>query len=283
MNSTPKRLGLAIAVTLGLASMQSHAALITQWNYTATIGWDTTATSFTDLNGGPDDGSNNYVSDRILSWGAPGDALAVPGAGSGRSALHIDPNTSLNGTVDTNGGFEESFTITHYNNVVPSEYQVLDKTSLRTTLLLEAAAPASEAGKTPNPQLPPLEFAVNFEETYNITSDCGFPEAVGDPSCSDIFEIDFEALSQTFEIDGITYTVSIDIPDLIELSEQAAAIVGATNDPAYGIITQENQANAVDLGFKITAAVPTPGSLALFGAGIIGLGFVANRRRRSRG
>jgi hypothetical protein len=282
MSTQPKYLGLAIAAALGMASMQGHAALITDWDYTATLDWLPGSTVFQALDNAPNPGNNtagNFTSPQIISWGDPaGDEIAPPPAGSGRSALHIGPNSLITGSLGTNAGPEDSFSVTHYNNVVDQEFQVLDSTALTSTLTLTSTAPASEAGEVI--ALPALEFVVDFEETFNADP-CGFPEQTG-AACADIFVIDFQALSQQFVIGDFIYTVSIDVEDLIELSEQAATIAGSSDDPAFGIITPEGGENVFAFNFQIDAQpVPNPGSMALLGAGILGLGF-AVRRRRSR-
>src|SRR5690606_18496105 len=87
--------------------------------------------------------------------------------------------------------------------------------------------------------LGPLQktFQVDFIETPNV-EDCGFTST---SECDDIFVVDIQDLMQTFDFEGITYTLQIFAFGLGELSDSACMEAGV-GPGCFGLQTLENQA-----------------------------------------
>lgn len=112
-----------------------------------------------------------------------------------------------------------------------------------------------------------------FDFTHTETPNGANPCANGDPNgtgvningCADIVTITFNDLSDTFELGGTLYTLNI---------------TGFMTDGGLvqGFETIEAQANYADIMANIAIAqVPEPGTLALFGLGLLGLGFARRK------
>lgn len=264
---------IAIAAALGMVSMQGVAAPITSWDFTATLEWVNPVF----VSGADGSGGTTFADASVLSWGNSGEVTAngIPALGDERSGLYIgdaDGNAiivtspdvpTVSGTI-TNGVSENTFTITHVNNPISTEFSTLGTAELFTTLTI---VPAGEAG--PEETLLDTGFTVTFNETLN-QGPCLFSQG---PDCADIFGLGITSLTgQNFELDGITYNVVIDSDNFVD--------VGGGE---LGLVTSEQALTTAGFNFRVTAVeeVPTPGILALFGTGLLGLGFIAARRRRS--
>ncbi len=116
-------------------------------------------------------------------------------------------------------------------------------------------------------------FDFAHDETPNGTDPCLFGGAnrqgANIEGCADRVQVSFNPLSDTFQISGVTYTVSV-----------SGFLVGTSLVSDF--LSPERSNNAADLVARVTTLrditeVPVPGALALFGAGLFGL--LAARRR----
>ncbi|NBC48509.1 MAG: hypothetical protein GVY22_11045 [Gammaproteobacteria bacterium] len=271
MNMKRTTTHIAVAAALGMVSMQSFAEPITNWDFDATLEWVNA-----DFSAGGT-GGTTFEDASVLSWGDSGQVTGngIPALGDDRSGLYIgdsDGNPIIVTSPDVptisgqimDGVSENTFTITHVNNPISTEFSTLSSAELLTTLTIR---PAGEAG--PEETLLDTGFTVTFSETLNQPP-CQFTQG---PDCADIFGLGITELTgQNFEIDGIEYNVVIDSVDFVD--------VGGGE---LGLVTNEQALTTAGFNFQVSAVVdeiPTPGILALFGTGLVGLGFIVARRRR---
>jgi len=262
---------LALASAVGLATSQANA-LIMDWDWVVTAEW--TSANFSGGTG------STQVETNILSWGQGPVAVPTLNPDNDRSGLIID-DTEVEGSlgdgtqVVTNGGTVDTVLITHINNPISSNFATLQTAELTTTLSLTPSG-----GPFPDDPVEQV-IPIRFSETPNV-SDCGFTST---SECDDIFEFTLpESLSFTFELGNAEYTTTIGAPNPGSLGS-ACGVIGADPD-CIGILTQENNSNPVQFNFGIIGRelpppppVPVPATLALFGAGLLGLSGLARRRR----
>lgn len=275
--------GTAVALTLMAGATQASAALITEWGYVVQSGFSAFAPAAPNQNAAPNDTTNNGVVGSapnndpgagpiaglptVLSWGQ--------GSG-GPSQLFVTPTVSNPPNLFTNGPGVAGAMLTHANNTISGASTTLENAVLSTTLLL---TPLNPAGPAIGPV--PTIFSILFEETANAGIGGQCTPGTGGTPCADIFVLqDPGVLTFDFMLDDFIYTVALTAAGLGPLSDEACAAAGEAAG-CIGFITEEGQNNELQTSFTITASpvtVAEPGTLALLGLGLLGLG-IARRRK----
>ena len=254
---------LALLATATALATPASASVI-EWGYSITSEF----TAATPTGGGP----GFSFGPLEISWGDPAGSTAL---GGGRSAISISDSPAA-GSVFTGGAAAMANSYAHTNNVVSSDFPLLDNAMLDITIALSALDPA---GGDVDPFT--LSFGIDFIETDNDPAGgiCADGSAVGSfgPGCVDIFVISLGDLTRMFEFDGETYVFSLFEPggEFGALSDGACAAAGVSPG-CVGFLTSEGVVNSATFAFTIER-IPEPAVLGLFGLGLIGIGL--SRRR----
>jgi len=281
----------AIAAAAVVAS-QANAALITDWEFDLISGWTgSQPVSVTESGVVTGNGVEGFDT---LSWGTDfepssdgWDTVDVAG-GTGseninndvittndQSALFIQNPTILSqmfslteigSTGVFSSGLVDGTLFYHLNNVISgaslTSATLSDFFELRGNGIVETITP---------------DFNILFEETSNTAACVTASTSI----CDDIFVItNPELLEETFTHMGFLYTLIIGAEGLGVLDNDACAEAGVGSG-CVGLLTEETDNNPVQFLLTLTAvAIPTPASLALLGAGLLGLGAFARKQRK---
>jgi len=237
-----KLLLTALLMGFCLVATPATAGLITDWTYSLDYG-------FTSYSAGVTPDLNNPNGDPTkLSWGqgsqGPSSILVA--------GTDVAPPGVSNGVYTTNAAAQLAMSFTHDNN--PITGTTLTEATLHSNIVL-----AGTYG---------LDFEIKFWETPNTPGDV-----------DDIFYlVNPDDLVNQFVIDDYLYTLTFTIDGLVTLPASANTHFGVAGD-LQGLLTPENEATSFNSYFTITAApIPEPGTMILFGMGMIGMAGAIRRK-----
>lgn len=241
----------ASAVSLGVLGSAS-AASVSFSDITAS--WINTSPSSAWINT-----SDNGTANPSLNWGQPASS-------SGQSGYDFQASSDFSATVPPGGEFElGEFTHRNYPVYAP----VVTDTTLQVGINVSVDGGVA--------QLFQFFFDFSHLETDNGLNVCpnggSNYSGVNSNGCADRVTISNTSVSETFEVDGVLYTIAV-----------TGFKAGA--DIISEFWTKENRSNSAILMATITSdlipnEVPLPAALPLFLAGVAGMGFASRRRNKT--
>jgi hypothetical protein len=247
-----KRMILAVAAALSMLASTADAAIIENWS----ADLDAIFVPPTVFSAG---GGVTTAAPKELSWG---DAV------SPRSRLLLgDALTAV--PLETNGPAIDGVPLTHENRILSLDVATLQTGTMLLSVDLTSVPPGDGAGLA-------FERSIRFIETDNNAVPC--PAGDGQP-CDDFLVFENASLEDLqFTIDGVLYTLVVNLDGLTPLSDSACATLGFAAG-CRGLITVEDANNLFTPQIQITAlAVSAPLTLSLVGSGLL-LAALLTRRR----